>query len=424
MLDASAAAQPFLHAGSLKYQQGDLLAAREDFQNAISVQPDLTPALFNLGVICRDLEENDEAKKFFHDVLHRGEIVAESHNNLGILDARDEAFQDAEARYRKAIDLKPDFALAHFNLANVLLRTEQWSEGWREYEWRWQTPTFTPLDCPQPRWQGQELDGTLLLHTEQGIGDTLQFARFIPLIHERCKRLIFVRPDHLGCLFQAGDWADEVQGAGQIDLDSFDAVLPLMSAPLALGIHSTEQIASQAETHHSGYMNFPRRSITLPKARTDDKIRIGISWRGSPTYSNDRFRSTALETFAPLLQNPRIELYSLHVGEAAEELRQSEWSNQIIDTSPMQSDLADAAAIIQQLDVVLSVDTAMLHLGASMGVPTWGLLSRRGDWRWLDRNRLDSPWYPSVRLFRQRSLNDWAELITRVRNELEQAFPG
>ena len=248
--------QPFLHAGSLKYQQGDLLAAREDFYKAILVQPDLTPALFNLGVICRDLEENDEARTFFHSVLRQDEIVAETHSNLGTLVARDEAFQEVETRYRKAIDLKPGFGLAPFNLANVLLRTEQWPEGWpegwQEYEWPWQTPTFAPLDYPQPRWRGQKLAGTLLLHTEQGIGDTLQFARFIPLIHKRCKRLPFIRTDHMGCLFQAGEWADEVQGAGQIDLDSFDAVLPLLSAPLALGIHSTHPLAPLAESHPQG----------------------------------------------------------------------------------------------------------------------------------------------------------------------------
>ena len=138
-------------------------------------------------------------------------------------------------------------------------------------------------------------------------------------------------------------------------------------------------------------MTFPPRSIPLPDSKRDGKIRIGISWQGSPTYSTDQFRSTMLETFAPLLQNPWMELYSLHVGEAAQQLHDSEGSKQIVDTSPMQSDLADAAAIIQQLDVVLSVDTAMLHLAASMGVPTWGLLSQLGDWRWLDQNRLDSP---------------------------------
>jgi len=414
VIDASESAQPHMQSGAALYQQRDLVGARREFAAALAVQPNLSPARFNLGVICRELEENDEAQLLFEEVIAAGEILAESYNNLGILAVRREAFEIAETHFREAIRLLDQFPLAHFNLGTLLLRMGRTEEGWREYEWRWQTSTFTPIQCPQPQWNGERLDGGILLHTEQGIGDTLQFSRFIPLIRERCRRLIFVRPDHLDCMFPPELWADEVRSTGEIALDSFQVFLPLMSAPYALGIGLDEIPLRE------NYLTPARRQIDLgPPHVADAKLKVGIVWRGSPTHINDQFRSTSVENFSPLFGIAQIAFYSLQLGARSEDMNfLAQHAGVVRDLTALQSDLADTAAIVKQLDLVITVDTALLHLSAGMGLPTWGLISRRSDWRWLGNEVTDSVWYPSLRLFRQQRLNDWSELMRRVAKEL------
>ncbi len=414
MIEPNEAAAPWMQQGALLYQQSQLSAARDAFQEALSLQPELTPARFNLGVICRDLEENDAAQVWFEETIRSGEIVADATNNLGLLAVRREEFSLGEAHFRKAIELVDNFPLAHFNLANLLLRLGRWEEGWREYEWRWQTPTFTPIQCPQPMWDGQTLDGTLLLHTEQGIGDMIQFARFIPEIRKRCRRVILLRPDHLDCLLPIPDWADEARSAGEISLDSFQAFLPLMSAPRVLDARIDDLPL------HENYLTPVARTVDLGESHVESaRLKVGISWAGSPTYVSDAFRSVSVQQFKPLFDFPNVAFYSLQVGSRCEELAElAEHRGKVRDLADLQSDLADAAAIIKQLDLIITVDTAILHLAAAMGVPTWGVISRRSDWRWLDYDSTESAWYPSLRLFRQRKLNDWPELMHRVATEL------
>jgi hypothetical protein len=400
--------------GARLYQQRDLAGALQAFEAALAIQPDLSPARFNIAVICRDLERNDTARALFEQLIAAGEITAESFNNLGVLAMRDERFDEAVGYFQQAIAGQPDFPLARFNLGTLLLRMGHWEEGWREYEWRWQTPTFTPLRCPQPQWRGDPLDGTLLLHTEQGIGDVFQFARFIPLIRQRCRHLILVRPDHLECMFSPPQWADDVMSAGEIPLGAFDAVLPLMSAPLALGIRFEDLPCG------CNYLTpQPRRVELGPVHVPGARLRIGIAWCGSPTHVNDAFRSTGLESFAPLLQLPGLAFYSLQLqprGQDACSLQR--YAGVLRDLRGLQRDFADTAAIVRQLDLVISVDTSILHLCGGLGLPVWGLISRRADWRWLGDARSDTPWYPTMKLFRQRRLNDWAELMQRVAAEL------
>ena len=403
-----------MQTGAACYESRDYEGAQRAFEAALAAQPDLTPARFNLAVIFRELEQNEAAENLFQEVLKSGELSAETHNNLGILAARREEYDVAEAQFREAIRLRFQFPLAHFNLSTLLLRLGQWDEGWQEYEWRWQTPTFTPIECPQPQWDGQPLDGTLLLHTEQGIGDTLQFARFIPEVRRRCQRIIFLRPDHLDCLFPSS-WADEIIGPGQISLDRFQMTLPLMSVPRVLGLSVSDLPGAE------NYLTPEDRHFDLGNAHVADaRLKVGIAWFGSPTYVSDGFRSTTLASFAPLFRVPRVAFYSLQLDPRPQDRRTlAEHSAVIRDLGSIQSDLADAAAIIRHLDLVITVDTALLHLCGGLGTPVWGLISRRSDWRWMDHEAL-SPWYPSLRLFRQCELNDWEELLGRVAVELRE----
>lgn len=410
MLEPSEQAATHLHTGAALYEAQDLEGARVAFEAALAVQPDLTPARFNLAVICREFEENDQAETLFREVIAAREIEAEAYNNLGILAVRREEYEVGLNHFRKAIELRDQFPLAHFNLGTLLLRLAQWEEGWREFEWRWQTPTFTPIQCAQPHWDGRPLHGTLLLHTEQGIGDTFQFARFIPAIRERCRRVIFVRPEPLDCMFPEDQWADEVRSAGEIPLDSFDAVLPLMSAPRVLGTQLDDLPCQER------YLTPAAREVDLgPTHVPGATAKVGITWGGSPTHVNDTFRSTSIEEFLPILQVPRIAFYSLQMGPRADELnRLGSEISLIRDLRDLQQDFADTAAIVRQLDLVITVDTSVLHLAGGMGIPAWGLLSRRSDWRWMGNERTDTPWYRSVRLFRQTTCNEWRELMQRV----------
>lgn len=409
-------AAPHMQQGAALYNAGSLTSAKEAFHLALQSQPELTIAKFNLGIVCRDLEQNSEASDWFKQVLDSGEITAETWNNLGILAVREERYEEGVSRFQNAIRCKQDFALAHFNLGTLLLRLGRWIEGFREYEWRWRTPGFQPLGCPHPQWDGQPLDGTLLLHTEQGIGDTFQFARFIPEIRKRCRRLIFVRPDSLACMFTEGDWADEVRSPGQIEMNSFDATLPLMSAPFALKL-DIDQLPT-----HQGYLTPETRSVDLNAVEHErDNLRVGFSWCGSPTYAHDRFRSMQLEKLSELLRVPNVSFFSLQMGPRVDEIKHLPGDLDFIhDLSDRQRDFADTAAIARQLDLLISVDTSVLHLGGAMGIPTWGLLSRRSDWRWLGQDQLDSPWYQSVRLYRQKTLDNWEELVHRVAVDLQR----
>jgi tetratricopeptide (TPR) repeat protein len=415
MIDISPEAQPFMQRGGVLYAQQDYEGARQEFAAALAVQADLTPAKFNLAVIMRELEENESAEAMFHEVIASGEIVAESENNLGILAVRKEAFDEAVAHFRQAIQLCHQFPLAHFNLGTLLLRLGQYVEGWKEYEWRWQTPTFTPLNCPQPRWDGEQLDGTLLLHTEQGIGDVFQYARFIPMIRERCQQVLFVRPEAMDCMFPAELWADDIRSPGEIRLDSFQAVLPLMSA--------THVFQTKLEDLPSGenYLTPVQRDVPLgPSHVANAKLKVGITWGGSPTHVNDAFRSMTLDQFKPLFEIPEVAFYSLQIGPRTQEIEAlGPQASVIRDLSELQSDFADTAAIVRQLDLVITVDTSLLHLSGGLGLPAWGLISRRGDWRWLGNDQTETPWYSSVKLFRQNTLNDWNEVMARVAKELE-----
>ncbi len=416
MLEPSEQAAPHLQTGAALYEAKDHEGARRAFEAALAAQPDLTPARFNLGVICRELEENAAAESLFHEVIASGEIMAESYNNLGILAVRREEYETALAHFREAIGHRHQFPLAHFNLGTLLLRMAQWEEGWREYEWRWQTPTFTPIQCPQPQWNGEPLDGTLLLHTEQGIGDTFQFARFIPMIRQRCRRVIFLRPDPLDCMFSLEQWADEIRSPGEISLDSFQAVLPLMSAPYVLKT-SMEDLPCGEK-----YLTPADRKIDLgPPHVPNAKLKVGITWCGSPTHVNDAYRSTTIDQFLPLLQVPNVAFYSLQIGPRADDLQElGDYAHLVRDLGGLQRDLADTAAIVRQLDLVITVDTSLLHLSGGMGLPTWGLISRRSDWRWMGNDCTDTPWYPSVRLFRQQTLNDWDAVMRSAAAALQR----
>jgi hypothetical protein len=234
------------------------------------------------------------------------------------------------------------------------------------------------------------------------------------MIRERCRRVIFLRSDPLDCMFPQERWADEIRSPGEISLDSFQAVLPLMSAPYVLKTRLDDLPCGEK------YLTPADRYIDLgPPHVPNAKLKVGITWCGSPTHVNDAYRSTTIDKFLPLLQIPKVAIYSLQIGPRADDLQQlGEYVHVVRDLRDLQNDFADTAAIVRQLDLVITVDTSLLHLSGGMGLPAWGLISRRSDWRWMGDNRTDTPWYPSIRLFRQQTLNDWDAEMRSVATEL------
>ena len=407
-----------LKAGNESYERGELEGARGHFDAALRLAPGSVQARYNLGVVYRDLELSELAWIEFIDVLSRDGRMAGAYNNLAILEERWDLRVAAETHYRRAIALKEQFPDAHFNLGMLLLRLGRYPEGFSECEWRWQTSRFTPFRVPHPLWDGRRLNGTLLVHSEQGAGDAIQFVRYLPSAAERCDRLIFFCPENLFSLFRSLPGVSELRGPGNVQVSEFHAYLPLMSLPHVLGT-TLETVPRKVP-----YLHPDRRSVELgPSPIASPRLNVGLAWSGSVTHLNDRHRSCRLSDFAPLWEVPNVAYYSLQVGPRAGEVRDLGDRNGIIaDLSDRLGDFADTAAAIEELDLIITVDTSILHLAGALGRPAWGMLSTRSDWRWLI-DREDTPWYPTIRLFRQSRLDDWSEVFARAAAELARWSP-
>jgi hypothetical protein len=415
--DMSATFEFHWKAGNASYERGDLNAARNHYQQALAIRPDSVPARHNLGVVYRDLELWELALIEFVDVIARNGRSAGGFHSLALVETHLGLYQAAVTHFRRAIALKDPFPDAHFNLGMLLLRLGNFPEGFLEYEWRWQTDQFTPFRSPNRKWRGRPIAGTLLVHTEQGAGDAIQFARFLPMAAERCGRLLLVSPANLFPLFSTLPGISKVRGAGKIDASEFEAYLPLLSLPGVLGT------TLETVPRHVPYLMPEARDVALgPSPIPDAKRKVGLVWAGSPTHRNDRHRSCRLREFRPLFDVPGVAFYGLQMGPQASEiaeLRDSFTNLSDLRLNERKTDYADTAALLGQLDLLISIDTSVLHLAGALGRPAWGLISAISDWRWMV-DREDSPWYPTLRLFRQARLDDWSELLQRVAAALRQ----
>ncbi len=387
----------------------------------------------NRGAGLLDQDKVDEAIMHFEQARAIAPDRPEVYNNLGNAATAENRLHDAVAHYQQALQLDPAMADAHMNLGMALLKLGDLPAGLREFEWRWQTRQFSPFMPPHPRWDGSPQPGkTLLVHTEQGAGDAIQFIRFVKLARERVGKVLLIAPDSLQALFSTAAGVDEIRGAGSIAEQAFDLHIPLLSLPTVLGttldtipgdfpyLHVPPGRRIDVTTHlQPATRNLQPATSNLPLP-----LRIGIAWAGSPTQGNDRNRSAALADFAPLFDVPGIAWHSLQVGEKAEELqvarspgaeRSGSGTLQVAirDWQGELRDWADTAAVVSQLDLVISVDTGVVHLAGALGTPAWVLLCYAPDWRWL-LARSDSPWYPRARLFRQPRPRDWASVMAEA----------
>ncbi len=408
-----APSDPLTHGnlGNALTELKDLEAAEEHLRLAVALAPGSVEHRCNLAIFLTREDRPQEAVILFRDVLMRAPGHADAWTNLGVAQLGLGDVADAEASIRKAVSLAPDNAEAHYNLAWVLLLTGQWDEGWREYEWRWRMRHFSSKrrSFTAPLWDGAPLAGTLLLHAEQGMGDAIQFVRYAAQAKTRCARLVLECPKPLVRLFQTMSAFDAVIAAGDA-LPDFAAHAPLMSLPRIFG-GTPETVPARTP-----YLTAPSPRAGLTLAR-NERRRIGLVWAGSPDNKIDKRRTLPAALFTPLIEETAADFVSLQVGPKSEDVRALPQERLVLTCNEAVADFADTASVISQLDLVIGVDTAAIHLAGALGVPVWVLLPKMPDYRWL-LGRDDSPWYPSMRLFRQEESGDWAAVMWRVRAAL------
>jgi tetratricopeptide (TPR) repeat protein len=391
------------------------------FRAAIAIKPDYADAHCNLG---RALAAEDDFPAAI--ASHRQALVLdpnsfEAHDQYGhsLLGLND--IDRALAEFRKSIALRPNSAEAHFNLATALLLTGNFSEGWPEYEWRWKKKGFKITgDVPGrpnlgvPEWEGEDLNGrTILVYGEQGIGDALQFVRYVPLLEERgAKVVVLSARETLRVLKLVGGGAIVLEGSPHPKLDFQCAMLslPRIFRTILGSIPS-----------HTPYLLTDEAQTEIWKQRIEARgnaIKVGLAWAGNPRHENDRRRSIGLERLAPLASVRNVTFYSLQLRPAEAGPLVAPQGMKLIDLTKEISDLTDTAALIANLDLVLSVDSAMAHLTGALGKPVWVLVPFAPDWRWM-MERTDSPWYPTMRLYRQPRLGDWETPMKAVVADLQ-----
>lgn len=403
---------------NLQYQ-GRLEEAEKIFRSLLSRNPGNSNIHLNLGKVLQDQGRLDEAMDAYREalILNPGNHLA--YINQGVLLQLQGKIDEAIAAYRMALELKPDDAAAHANYSLVLLLKGDFREGWKNYEWRWegnrQLKKFR-RNFLQPQWQGGELSGRrILLHAEQGLGDSLQFIRYAPLVAERGGHVIVECQPELKRLFNSVDGIKEIVSRDGAAPTDFDVHCSLLSLPLAFNT-DVETIPANIP-----YLKADEQSVAhwRNKIGEDERLKIGLVWAGNPRKHDseesliDRRRSCRLEMFAPLAAIPGARYFSLQKGETGRQAANPPAGLDLCDLTSELHDFADTAALIANLDLVISVDTSVAHLAGGMGKPVWLLSRLDGCWRWL-LDREDSPWYPNMRLFRQRQAGNWEDVIEGV----------
>jgi tetratricopeptide (TPR) repeat protein len=392
---------------------GRLDEAETCHRRAIALQPDFAPAYNNLGML---LEERGEVDGAAACLRASGEILPEAapvHSALGRVLASDSRFEDALSCFDRALAILPDDAGFHVNRALALLSLGRFDEGWREYEWRFRCEGSPEPQFSQPRWNGDPVPkATILLAYEQGLGDLLQFVRYAPLVKSRCARVIVESPRSMALLLASAPGVDAVVESGR-PMPAFDYYVPLLSLPGVFG--------TTLETIPAGAAYLVPQPAAVARRRGDlgatELVRAGIAWQGNRVHPKDPVRSIPLDCFEPIARLRGVRAVSLQYGEGSERLSQASFASEVEDLGDRLGDFHDTAALVCNLDLVISCDSSPAHLAGALGVPVWVALAKGPDWRWL-RDRRDSPWYPSMRLFRQPRAGDWRSVFDQIEQEL------
>ncbi len=396
------------------HHHGQFEDSVDSHRRALALSPDSAVAHTNLGVTLQALGDFTGAAASHRQAVALDPRNANAQHNLGRVLMQLNLLDEAVECHRAAIAGSPGNADAHWDCALAMLGAGRMREGWEELEWRWRAAAFPTPDrhTDRPRWDGSELSGRrLLLWAEQGLGDTIHFARYLPLLARPGASLALECAPHLERLMHSLAGIESVvtrEGSAR-NLDGFDVHLPLLSVPRLFGT-TPSSIPAKVP-----YLAADAADRERWRAELDggDSLRVGVVWAGSATHANDRNRSIAPDLLEPLLALPGVRWFGLQVGDRAAQPT----PGALTDLGPRLTDFAETAAVIANLDLVLTVDTAVAHLAGAIGAPVWVLLPHVPDWRWM-LDREDSPWYPTMRLFRQQQRGEWQPVIERVAAEL------
>lgn len=410
-------AEAHYNLGNLLQGSKRLAEAEAAYMRALEFNPNYAKAQLNLGVLLKDSNRLAEAEVAYRCALELKPDFTEVHNNLGILLQDSNRLAEAEASYQRALALEPDFAKARTNLSLLFLSLQKYHEAWLLHESRYAPFGIVVPDLSWPQWKGESLVGkSLVIWPEQGFGDYIQFVRYVPLLKERgVSRLTLVCSPPLSVLLATVEGVDAVV-TDLAQLPAHDYWSFLMSLPL--------HCATTADTIPVVPMPYvhalPSRVAQWCERLPATGLKVGLVWKGSSGHKNDSNRSLpGLASLLPLWSVPGVTFISLQKGQGEEEASQPPVGQPLVALGTKMKDFADTAAIVSLVDLVICVDTAIAHVAGALGKPCWVLLPALGtDWRWL-LDRADSPWYPSVRLFRQTDLENWSETVREVADELK-----
>jgi Tfp pilus assembly protein PilF len=445
-------ADALYYLGAVQRRRGDFDAAEAALRRAIALDPTHTAALASLGLVLEEKKRADEAERMFRDAvaadpnyiearvnlarllwaqrreaearedventLHLAPESSDAINLRGMLWETDCVLPEALAAYERAVALAPENADAQHNLGRLRLLQGRFAEGWQGFEWRLKTSRARREFFAAHHWDGTPLAGkTILLHAEQGLGDTLQFCRYVPLVAARGGVVILAVQPPLAALLAQLPGATRSFAVGD-ERPATDFLMPLASLP-RLFTHDLAEIPAA-----DGYLRAPDAALERWRTRLGPRRagpRIGLAWAGNPEQDMDRNRSASLAALLPLLDIPGIDFYSLQIGARAAEIATQGAGARLVDVSAEIRDFVDTAALLSLLDLVITVDTSVAHLAGALGRPGWVMLSALPDWRWhLDRS--DCPWYRSLRLFRQPRRGDWASVVREIAARLRHDF--
>jgi len=413
-------ADVYSNLGNAFLAEGRIDEAIQCFREIIVRKGDDAGTFYNLGNAFKEKKMFKEALAHYEKAIAINPYLAEAHYNYGNA-LQDACRADAPAvpHYRHAIGLKADFAEAHWNLSLALLLTGSFAEGWKEYEWRREMrEIFAKRDLGGQDWGGEDLAGKrILVYAEQGFGDTIQFIRYARQLAGRGAEVLVECQGELVRLLSGVAGVNKVYGRGEV-LPSYDYRCPILSLP---GLFGTELGTIPCKVPYIGGLE---ESLSYWRERLSGDgpgLKVGLSWAGRPTHKKDRYRTLKLLQYGPLGGMAGVTFYSLQKGESSGESQHPPEGMRLLDYTGELSDFSDTAGLIGNLDLVISVDTAVVHLAGALGKAVWTLLPYAPDWRWM-LDREDSPWYPTMRLYRQETPGDWERVIGRVAAELA-AYP-
>ncbi len=438
--------------GTVLKEQGKRKEALIFYQQALRFMPQHVLSLSNLGVLLNDMGRTEDAVAAFHQalalspdyewaylnlspaLLERGDregsieacrraIVLKpdmpiAHYNLGASLKTVNRIDETIVAFREAIHHNPDFVEAHFGLGQMLLMQGKYEAGWPEYEWRWKQQDYQWLrnihgEFSQPRWTGERLNGkTILIYSEQGMGDAIQYVRYIPRVIAKGGKVVLAVHPPLKPLFAAIDGVT-ITGLDDVPFPPFDVYCPLLSLPLVFKTRFTT-IPTEVP-----YLFADPAATDRWRARVGGTgLRVGIVWAGNPTQKGDHWRSPRLASVQPLFTVPGVDFVALQMGPGRDDIRACPLPSNVLDLGEEIKDFRDTAAIMAGLDLVITSCTAPLHLACALGVPTWGMIPFAPHFLWqLDRS--DSPWYPTLRLYRQDTPGgDWSGAVGRIAADL------